>query len=84
MLGEVLPEPVEIVDADAHDTLDLHDANEFDDHVQTPAPEPEPKRASDSTPSQRRLKWTPPTHLAPATRAAALPPATRTNKPKLV
>ncbi len=45
----------------------------FDDDEATGAIPVVAKRASDSAPNARSLRWTPPTHLAPAARAAVLP-----------
>nr|HEX4317393.1 hypothetical protein [Kofleriaceae bacterium] len=76
MLGEVLPETFEVVDS----------FDSFDDEIADAGAtsQPPPKPVSDSQPNLRKLKWTPPTHLATATRAASLRPPARPSKPKLV
>jgi hypothetical protein len=72
MLGEIVAvdePPIEIAaPAESFDVVDS-----FDDDEATGAIPVVAKRASDSAPNARSLRWTPPTHLAPAARAAVLP-----------
>jgi hypothetical protein len=78
MLGEAvsLDEPVREGGIDPPDQFDVVDS--FDDEA-TGAVPVAPKRASDSARNLRSLRWTPPTHLAPAARAAVLPAARKPN-----